>query len=469
MMRIHILYLTLLLLSAPSYGQSVQRMTLSFDNFIEKVKKNHPIAKQAALKLEYGDAYLLKSRGMFDPKAFSEVSQKYFNEKQYYSTTNSGLKIPTWFGLELGGGYEQNQGLYLNPQNNNPNAGLWYAGVSVPIGQGLFIDERRAALKKAQIYVKSTQAEQQAIYNELIYDAGKFYWYWFNSYNTLNVYEEALELAQQRFNAVKQGALLGDVPLIDTVEAGIQVQNRWLSYQEAELNFKNASAMLSVYLWDEGIIPLEVAEGTTPMAINEVKTQTITGNMILQLDSIQQQHPDLVYYQYKIDQLEVDKKLKQEMIKPQLNLKYNAITQPVGDDVFAQYNVNNYQWGVAFSMPLFIRKQRGELRLANLNISETKLLYQTKLATITYKAKASMNELETSFNQVNLYHQTVVDYERLLNGEKQKFEAGESSLFMVNSREVGYINTQLKLIELIAKNQTAKLATTYALGLLYNN
>lgn len=458
------IYILFLFVHSVLYAQNP--ITLSYEDFIGRVKNNHPIAKQAELKLLYGDAYLQKSRGLFDPKVFSEVSQKYFNEKQYYSTTNSGLKIPTWYGLEFGGGYEQNQGLYLNPQNNNPNAGLWYAGASLTLGQGLFIDERRAELRKAQIYMQSTQAEKQALYNELIYDASKFYWDWFTSYNVLKVYEDALTLANQRYQAVKQGVLLGDKPSIDTVEAGIQVQNRLLNLQQAQLNFKNNTAQLSVYLWDEGIIPLEIAEETIPHEMDEIESQTISSNLFVQLDSIEYKHPELVQYQFKIEQLGIEKKLKQEMIKPKLNLKYNAITEPVGNDVFLQYNMNNYRWGMEFNMPLFVRKERGDLKIAKLKINETELQYETKKAALTYKAKSSINELETSFNQVNLYANTVKDYAKLLNGEKQKFEAGESSLFMVNSREVGYINTKLKLIELLAKNQKAVIAAQYSLGIL---
>lgn|SRR5690606_4976344 len=45
--------------------------------------------------------------------------------------------------------------------------------------------------------------------------------------------------------------------------------------------------------------------------------------------------------------------------------------------------------------------------------------------------------------------------------------AGESSLFMVNARETGFISTQLKLIELMAKNQKAQLAVDFAIGQLY--
>jgi hypothetical protein len=77
-----------------------------------------------------------------------------------------------------------------------------------------------------------------------------------------------------------------------------------------------------------------------------------------------------------------------------------------------------------------------------------------------------LNEWETLEGLVELYQQTVQDYLGLLNGERQMFNAGESSLFMVNSRELGYINAQLKLIELLAKNHKAELKTLYSFGLL---
>ena len=52
----------------------------------------------------------------------------------------------------------------------------------------------------------------------------------------------------------------------------------------------------------------------------------------------------------------------------------------------------------------------------------------------------------------------------LLSGEKRKFEEGESSLFIVNSRENSLITAEVKLIELIAKFQKAYAGLEYAIG-----
>ncbi len=453
-------------LSLQVFSQDGLGKILTYKAFMDRVKIHHPIAMQADLKLNQGDAYVRKARGNFDPKAFSDVSQKYFTDKQYYSVINSGLKVPTWYGIEVNGGYSVNDGVFLNPQNSTPNAGLVYAGVSVNVGKGLFIDERRAELKKAKIYQESTKAERTVLYNELLYNAGKAYWNWFESYNTLKVYEEALEVTQQRFNAVKQGVFLGDKPAIDTVEAAIQVQNRQLSLQEAQLKYKNNTALLAIYLWVDGNVPLELNETTFPPIVGDIESVGVTPQLEKLLDSIAVNHPLLKQYQYKIQQLKVEKKWQQEQLKPEFNLKYNAINQPVGNDAFANYNINNYTWGLSFSIPILLRKERGNLELAKLKINETELEYTSKQASLTYKAVASLNDLENTQQQITLYERTVTDYARLLEGEKQMFDVGESSLFMVNSREIGYIKTQLKFIELLTKNHKAKLTSNYAFGLL---
>lgn len=460
------LFIILFLISFEVFGQSNLGKTLTFDAFIARVKTQHPLAKQADLKLNQGDAYVRKARGNFDPKAFSDASQKYFSDKQYYSIINSGLKVPTWCGIEVNGGYSVNEGVFLNPQNNTPNAGLFYAGLSVNVGKGLFIDERRAELKKAKIYEESTEAERALLYNELLYNAGKAYWNWFESYNKLKVYESVYEVTLERLNAVKQSVLLGDKPAIDSTEASIQLQNRQLSLQQAQLNYKNNTALLSIYLWEDGNVPLEISENTTPPNTNEVLSVGITNELETALDSLSYTHPLLKQYNYKIQQLKIDKKWQQEQLKPDLTLKYNALNQPVGNDAFANYNSNNYTWGLSFSIPLFLRKERGNLQLAKLKVNEAELEYSSKQASITYKAIASLNDLENTQQQITLYARTVQDYAKLLDGEKQMFNAGESSLFMVNSREVGFIDTQLKYINLLTKNQKSKLACNYAFGLL---
>lgn len=435
-------FLGLLLLSVfCAEGQSPMKTgeRLSYERFFEIVQKEHPVAKQAVLRLEVGAAEVQKSRGAFDPKIQGDIGQKYFDGKQYYSLIDGGLKIPTWFGIELGAGYDVNEGVFLNPENSVPDLGLWHAGISIPIGQGLFIDQRRADLRKAQIYQESTEAEQQAMMNELLYEAGKAYWEWYQAYNLIDVYQSVLQTSTIRFQGVKQSSALGDRPAIDTLEAGIQVQNRQLLLEQAQLQFKNKTAFLQVFLWAGGRIPLELDPSTVPFLGVETETRAPSLTLISEMEDLIVNHPELIIYDLKIDQLQIEQRWKREQLKPVANLKYNSLAENNADIQVPQ--LNNYTWGLEVQMPLFLRKERASLEMARIKIKDTSFNMDMKKASLISKAQMAMNEWNTNLSLITLYTQTVLDYQNLLSGERRMFNAGESSLFLINSRDELYLSS----------------------------
>ncbi|HBF19751.1 MAG TPA: transporter [Cryomorphaceae bacterium] len=438
----------------------------SYEKFMDQVRNHHPLAMQAELAVERGEARLQRSRGGFDPKVFSQANQKYFDGTTYYRLWDSGLKIPTWYGIEVKGGFEKNDGTYLNPENSTSDGGFRYAGLSLPIGQRLFIDQRRASLKQAKIYQESTLAERRILLNELLLEAGKAYWNWFEAYHTREVYEDAYLLSTERMRAIKSTAILGDRPFIDTLEAGIQVQNRLLALQEARMMEANARELASVYLWNDGSIPLEIDAQTRPED-DEIDQFSFTDPALDTLSfnsDLPNLHPELERSRLKIDELKVEERLKREQLKPVVDLKYNLLTQPVGDEGLSELTANNYQWGISFGIPIFLRKERGDLKLTRLKIQSAEWDLLAKRQNIQYKLRSSFNEWETTRSQISIMDKTVKDYSSLLEGERTMFDAGESSLFMINSRESAYINSRIKLIQLVSKNQVANAKVKYALG-----
>ncbi len=450
-----------------SSAQSSYTKILSLDTFIAIVKKYHPVAQQANLLLKQGDASVLSTKGNLDPKINSDLNQKYFNEQQYFSLINAGLTIPTWIGVDIKAAYENNMGYYLNPENTTPQSGLWQAGISVPIGQGLFIDQRRAAIKQAELYKTATESERLLILNQLIYDAGSAYWNWFISYNTLLIMQDAYNITLQRFNATKASAKLGDRPYVDTLEANIQLQERFISLEQAKLDYSNSTLALSTYLWFQNNIPLEIKPGTIPETYMFITTTEIVPDLLQSSqDSVTANHPQLMLYNLKIEQLKIEQRWKKEQLKPVFNINYNALNYSTGDAFSNNYNLNNYKWGATISMPLLLRKERGGLQLTKLKITETTLDMQDKSYEIYNKVKAATNEYFTLQNQIKTYRQTVVNYESLLAAENKMFNTGESSVFLVNARENSAINAKIKLVDLIAKNKKTLLTINYSLGRL---
>ena len=112
----------------------------------------------------------------------------------------------------------------MNPQNTVPENGLYSAGISVPLGQGLFINQRMATLKKARIFQDLTVVQRNILINQILYDAAMAYFKWFKAHNEMRIYTNFLNNATIRFEGIRQQVRAGAVAGIDTVEAKITVQ-----------------------------------------------------------------------------------------------------------------------------------------------------------------------------------------------------------------------------------------------------
>jgi outer membrane protein TolC len=460
-------YIVLILLSLYCGNFVFSQRTFSVETFYSLVIKNHPLAKKATLQPRYGNYTVLKAKGGFDPKLSNDLSQKYYNGSQYYSYLNAGLKVPTWFGVEVKTGLEMNDGVYLSQEHSTPQNGLVYAGLSMNLGQGLFIDQRRAELFKAKIYQKSTLCEQRLQLNELAYEAGYSYWNWVLAYFSKEIMKESYQLAADRFEGVKQLAILGDRPAIDSVEAKIQVQNRETLLRNYETDYISTTFNLATYLWTENQVPLELDSLTQPIELKLIEQEKLRLLSPLQLDTIVQNHPYLQLNDFKIKSLAIENRLKKEQLKPTLNVNYNLINEPINSNPYNGLSTNNYKWGLTFEMPLLLRKERGELGLAKLKLQDEQLSYENNKAYILFKIKKAVNDLSNSINQLEIIERTLNDSKLLLEAEKQLFVSGESSLFLINAREVAYIQARLKFIECTVKVQQANLTYTFALAGFY--
>lgn len=428
----------------------VAQQKLDFESFKKRVLTFHPVVKKAANTVEIGEQEVVKAKGMLDPKLSSEISGKQFKDVDYYHLGNSGLKIPTWIGIDFKAGYEQNRGTYLNPQNSTPGSGLWYAGVEVPLGKGMFFDERRATIRTAQVVEKMALNERELMINDVLLDAYSSYWSWYETYQKLKIAEEGYRFALIRFEGVKQNALLGETPSIDTVEARIQLLNRNFEKIQAEYNFQNASSVLNLFLWTENFIPLELEENTIPQ--DEAKNNYELGSLLLRSATMDtEKAPIVLQTVYKLDQLKIEERLKKEQLKPELNVAYNPLSQPVGNNPFANFSVENYKFGVTASMPIFLRKERGGLAQTKLKIENATLDITYKVNELKQKEMILRNELYQLYEQLDIQKTQVLQSKMLLDSEQTRFDIGESSLFLVNIREMNYLQYQMKLIELEAK------------------
>ena len=427
-----------------SFGQNTTEF--SFNEFLGYVKKYHPLVKQADLKLNEAQANLMLARGAFDPKIEVDFSEKQFKDKNYYSILNSSFKIPTWYGIEVKAGFDNSEGVYLNPQNTLPNQGLTSLGISVPLGQGLLINQRMADLRKAKIQIQLSQAERKLQAIEVLYNASVAYFNWKRNYSEVQLYTEYLQNAEIRFKGVSSLIINGDKPAIDSVEAGIIVRNRKLSLEDSQLKLAKAKLELSNFLWLENNVPLELQDTIIPeiKLENTIKETLKTNELLVENISIEN-HPKINSLQSKLGILEVERQLKANSLLPKIDLGYSYLSE---QSAWNNTNFNNYKVGVNFSFPIFLRKERGGLQLAKFKIQDTKYSLDLERVQLKNKINAQQTEINSLERQRKLISDLVKDYNTMLSSEERLFSFGESSIFLINSRENNLVSSQLSELSL---------------------
>lgn len=436
---------------------------LTFEEFLGFVKKHHPLVKQANLVLSIGEANLLKARGGFDPKIEVDFDRKKFKDIEYYDQLNSTFKIPIWYGVELKANFEQNNGQFLNPSLNVPNDGLYSVGVSLSLAQGLLINDRIAALKKAKIFVNQSQADRELLVNNIIVEASKAYFEWLQATNEQKIYTNFLDNAQDRLKAIERSVEEGDKAAIDITEARITFQNRKLELEAVKLNGRKASLKVSNFLWLNEI-PLQLEEKVSPKSLEiEILENILNINSFLNNRIPNENHPKLLSLQAKIDGLEVERKLKKNNLLPKVDLQYNYLSEDY--DRLNSFNTTNYKAFLNLSFPLFLRKERGNLKLTNYKIQDAEFEQDITILELTNKLNAIRFEINSLSEQVQIIEDIVIDYETLVSAEERKFSLGESSLFLINSREQKLIDARLKENLLFTKQLKSYVSYFNVLGL----
>ncbi|MFT6638571.1 MAG: outer membrane protein TolC [Flavobacterium sp.] len=438
-----IFVLLLILSTGITYSQD-NLNELTFEEFLGYVKKNHPLVKQADLRITEAQAKLMKARGAFDPKLEAEYNEKQFSDNNYYSVFNGSFKIPTWYGVEIKAAFDNNEGIYINPENTLPNSGLTSLGISVPIGQGLWINERMADLRKAKIYQKVNEAERKIMLTDVIYEASQSYINWKRSYDEVKLYEDYLKNATTRYNGVTILIEEGDKPSIDSIEAGITVKNRRLNLENANLKLLKSKLVLSNYLWTEEGTPLELEDNIYPES--EIEKDFL---FTLKIDDFQEfsikNHPNIEALNSKLEILNVETKLAGNSLLPKVDINYNYLSEPTA---FENYRFNDYKFGVNFSFPLFLRKERANLKLAKIKVAESQFGVNFEQQSLINKIETQKNEIISYRKQIQLVLNLVNNYEQMLSAEERLFQMGESSLFIINSRENTLVTAQLSSIQL---------------------
>lgn len=462
----------LILISQWSWAQSDTSKVFSYQDFYDLVVKTHPVLKQANTLPDNAKAELLMAKGAFDPKFSTSFDQKYFANTYYFNFWDSQLKVPIQTGgIDLKVGFERNVGQALGTDILTPPDGLTYFGIEIPVLQRLLIDQRRADLRNARVFQQIAEAERVKIINKLILNAAKAYWDWYFVYRNMTLTQEFYDLAAMRYDLVKKRVNQGDLPGLDSTDAQVTLLDRKVMLEQARVDFQNARLVLSNYLWSADGSPREIPDFAIPQitAARVIDEQSLS--QLLEL--ARQRHPEVQKLEFKGQQLQIDRQLAKNNMLPRLdfgvsslNLSHRLITGYQGDNSKSNYPIipNFYKFNADFSMPLFLRKERGKLQQVEVKQLQNSLEIKQIRREINNDITASYNDVKAFERQIREQQLAVERQTQLLRLEEMRFGIGESQLFLVNQREAKLNELRVKLESMKAKYEKAKATLLFAAG-----
>lgn len=389
--------------------------------------KNHPVAEMAAAIESQGPAALLRSKGAFDPKIVASYELKELKGTEYWNYGNAGIEWQSPYAFKVSAGYDWSGGEFLTDELfiSNPN-GQSYLGIKLPLLQGLITDAARIGRLRGDVAVEQQRAIAEIVRNELRIDVAHRYAEWLFAERTLTINEETEVLIETYLRDTRTLFEQGDKPAVDTLEAFIYLGTQRLATQQARVDAQIAKLAFSEMYW-----PLK--EEDQPVALNQ---SVLELPMVPDWEAAQ---PELRDLQLLVTDYQLEQQLKQEKLKPILDANYyilgDGLNIPIPQDQFGSVFTRGFKAGVTASYPIFNRKARGDVELGRLKIVEAEAKLSDKRQSLQQKAAAYENALLAYQRQFAEATRLAEQNRELLEAELELFRLGESTQFLLNTRQ----------------------------------
>ncbi len=441
---------------------------LDFETFMTLVNQNHPLLLMADLERQKASAKRLEKQGAFDPYIKADGDFRRFNSSsapgkaQESFTSEYTANLLTRYGFSVKAGSKLNRGDIKTPVSPTGEGGEYFWGVDVPLLRDRGINPKFAAEKKAKVEESAADAVFQRKRLKLLDESIKTYWSWLAANQIFGVYEELLGLGVVRRDAIGQRADAGDLPQIAMVEAEREVRKRTRKLRESQRNQQQARIAMGLFLWTPVGEPVEAELEEQAALVNVPLPSPLPLDLITQgkITAIKKR-PEIrvLDFAQTISQIDVD--LSKNQLLPQLDAFITQGTQ-TGDLGIGPV----YRAGVQMLVPLRYRTPLGQLRQAKLDLEKLTVQERQLLQEVFVSVEDAVSEWQTAYDR---YLAAREEYEFALaleEGERTKFEYGDSTIFLVNQRERSRAESNRALIKAKTDFFKAKARYQVAIGQL---
>jgi len=426
--------LLLWLIAVPAMAQ-----TMAWSEFVAMAVERAPDVRVAEAKVAEARAQRMAAFAAFEPRVnLSSEGKDYGNDLQYrLDRAEARVGLPG--GIDLVGGANQSTGAFINPERLTPSEGLVNLGISAPLGGALIFSDRQYEWGASSRNLEIAESQLDRTERRAILNAVKVYTFWQAQSEVQGAVNEALAVAAERLRLVREAFRLGERSEMDTLEAYLSwVDRRADAAKQANYT---AGAIAEVEQLLRGA-------DTTGVNLAGVKPQplpVVLGTSRLEARSIPEL--EMVNSALRRERLATTTAWAQWLPAPYVDYR---MLQWGG----SAWNPEAVQWKVGLTVPLFNQRARAELagaqarlRAAQANATATQNQFDVVRVQLDQQVQALDSELKALTASESAAY-------ALLQQERRRFALGESTMFILASRETKYLEAVQKRTLTSAKLQS---------------
>ncbi|MEB3206512.1 MAG: TolC family protein [Vampirovibrionales bacterium] len=419
---------------------------LSLQDVLALVTANHPKLYSADLERRIAGAKLLEKQGAFDPGISLETDYLRYNDfskrgKVSETIDNDlSLNVLTRSGLKFKTGARYNNGQVKPPLYPTGDAGEYFMGVYMPLLRGFRINEKVAAERQAELGIPSADALYQQTRLEVLKQAADAYWRWVMAARKVDVARQVLALAEVRYQAIDARVKQGDLPDIDAIESQQEVQRRLGGLSKEVREVEKAALKLSQYLWQPGGKPSPRPEEAFAPKIFSAPSAFADEDWMEGRKIAIEKRPELKSLNLQKDITQVDVSLAKNMRLPVMDLFATPGADTGGNSV--GFTIKT---GVVLTIPLRQRTANGMLAAAQFKLQKLDFEQRLLLQSVLLEIDDAVSAIRAAYAQYDAALKELAMAKSLEEGERLRFDFGDSTLFLVNQRERATAEVAMKV------------------------
>lgn len=431
--------------SSARADEAAENGPLRVDEVLRSVDKTHPSVVASRRELDVARGERTSADGGFDTSFRTRAAGTPLG---YYRSfrVDSFVEQPTsLWGATVFGGYRLGRGDVADYDGKllTNELGEARAGVVVPILRNGPIDRRRASRARGEQGEVGAEAGVKAATLDMKRIASLRYWEWTAAGARLVIARQLLDIALKRDAQISARVERGDLPPIERAENARAILQRQSQKVAQERAFQQAAIELSQYLRSASGVP--IVPGEERLATLTEPTSWPVDGYDAAMNKAIARRPDLARLGVQKAQAKIEAELAENQKLPALDVQLSA-SKDFGNGLASRRPVE-LEAQVLLDVPIQNRVAKGRSDAARALVSRISEQERGAKDRIGADVRDAMSAMDLARARLGIARNEVDVAESLEKAEWSRFNAGDSTLLVVNLREQATFDARLREVD----------------------